>query len=66
MDEHGLPIVGAGVDYTKVCSSCLSLCVILLISLALGSCSGTQEDVDLPQPFHHTIHSVPQQILHRL
>lgn len=24
MDEHGLPIVGAGVDYTKVCSPLLS------------------------------------------
>lgn len=38
MDEHGLPIVGAGVDYTKV-RTIMSTCVTELF-LFLGAISG--------------------------
>ena len=38
MDEHGLPIVGAGVDYTKVKTIMLT-CVTGLF-LVLGALSG--------------------------
>ena len=50
MDEHGLPIVGSGVDYTKV--SLFTISQLLPAVHFLGSSTRTQEHTRTDQPIY--------------
>lgn len=69
MDEHGLPIVGAGVDYTKVSweipmwTVCARFSCVYMLFVREGACSRAQEYTRLPQCLHHSDRSVSQPFL---
>lgn len=71
MDEDGLPIVGSGVDLTKVSESAEgwlcdvytdSKCALGLFSP--GSGHSTEENRGFSQPVHHSHSPLPEPLLH--
>ena len=62
MDEHGLPIVGTGVDYTKVNQESDTFFNSSTAVFA-GTCARAQEHARVPQLVRHSDCSVPQQVL---
>lgn len=76
MDEHGLPIVGAGVDYSKVSNEKCRVFIICsairkardwkLFPVPAGPCSRPQEHAGIPEQVRHKHSTVSQQVLHSL